>query len=152
MVKESGFRKVQAVRTDHLTAGTGKRGRVLLVDDEVFIVSSLRRLLGSEHDVTAVMNGLEALALIEAGSRFDVILCDLRMPGMSGIDFYEKLHTIAPEMTNRIVFCTGATFSGHARKFFERVQNELLEKPFDPNVLRELVRRFVAEGPSTRVS
>jgi CheY-like chemotaxis protein len=124
-----------------------RRGRVLLIDDEAFIVAALRRLLGAEHDVTAVMCVADAIALIEAGGRFDVILCDLRMPGMSGIDFYEKLRTLAADMTGRIVFCTGATFSTDTRQFFERVPNQLLEKPFDPGAVRSLVRRFVDKRP-----
>ncbi len=125
-----------------------RRGRVLLVDDEAFIVAALRRLLGTEHDVTAVMCGADAIALIEEGHRFDVILCDLRMPGMSGIDFYEKLQTLAADMIERIIFCTGATFSIDTRQFFERVPNQILERPFDPGAVRSLVRRFVDRNPT----
>jgi CheY-like chemotaxis protein len=116
---------------------------VLLIDDEAFIVAALRRLLGTEHNVTAVMCVTDAIALIEARHHFDVILCDLRMPGLSGIDFYEKLRVLNPAMTERIVFCTGASFSMDARHFFERVPNQVLEKPFDPSVVRAVVRRFV---------
>lgn len=125
---------------------SSRRGRVLIVDDEVFIIAALRRLLGSEHEVTAVMSALEAIALVAGGSRFHVILCDLRMPGMSGIDFYEKLRTFAPDMISRIVFCTGATFSTDIRQFFDRVPNRLLEKPFDPGTVRSLVRTIVNES------
>ena len=127
--------------------GQARRGRVLLIDDEAFIVAALRRLLGVEHDITAVMCAPDAIALIENGHRFDVILCDLRMPGMSGIDFYEKLRTFAADMTARIIFCTGATFSTDTHQFFERVPNQLLEKPFDPGAVRTLVRRFVDKNP-----
>lgn len=125
-----------------------RRGRVLLIDDEAFIIAALRRLLGTEHDVTAVMCVTDAIALIEDGRRFDVILCDLRMPGMSGIDFYEKLQVLAPDMIDRIIFCTGATFSTDTRQFFERVPNQILEKPFDPTAVRKLVRRFVDIAPT----
>lgn len=123
-----------------------RRGRVLIVDDEAFIIAALRRLLGTEHDVTAVMSAPEAIALVEGGHRFHVILCDLRMPGMSGIDLYERLGALAPDMISRIVFCTGATFSVDTRQFFDRVPNRLLEKPFDPGIVRSLVRTFVNES------
>ena len=123
--------------------GPVRRGRVLLVDDEFFIVSALRRLLGSEHDVTSVMSAQDGIALVEAGHRFDVILCDLRMPGMSGIEFYERLESLAPDLLERIVFCTGAIFSTDTRQFFDRVPNRILEKPFDPITVRVLVRSFV---------
>ena len=124
-----------------------RRGRVLIVDDEAFIIAALRRLLGSEHDVTSVMSAPDAIALIDGGQCFDVILCDLRMPGMSGIDFYERVGTLAPDLTRRIVFCTGATFSTDTRQFFERIPNRLLEKPFDPGTVRSLVRRLVSQIP-----
>jgi CheY-like chemotaxis protein len=123
-----------------------RRGRVLLIDDEAFIISALRRLLGSEHDVTSTVNVRDAIALIVAGHRFDAILCDLRMPGMSGIDFYEKVRVEAPEMTDRIIFCTGASFSSDTREFFDSVPNRILEKPFDPTTVRSLVRHFVNEA------
>jgi len=139
MREERGHRIGQGV----FKLDQARRGRVLLIDDEAFIVAALRRLLGTEHNVTAVMCVADAIALVEAGDRFDVILCDLRMPGMSGIDFYEQLQILAPDMTARIVFCTGATFSTDTRQFFERVPNHLLEKPFDPSAVRSLVRRFV---------
>lgn len=123
-----------------------RRGRVLLIDDEAFIISALRRLLGSEHDVTSTVNVVDAVALIASGHRYDAILCDLRMPGMSGIDFYEKVREEAPEMTDRIIFCTGASFSTDTRDFFDSVPNRILEKPFDPPAVRSLVRHFVNEA------
>ena len=69
-----------------------QRTHVLLIDDDMFILAALRRLLNSEHDVTAVASAPDALALIESGKRFNLILCDVRMPGMTGMEFYEKLH------------------------------------------------------------
>lgn len=142
MGNKNGERFAVASRLD-----TQRRGHVLIVDDEAFIIAALRRLLGTEHEVTAVMSAFDAIALFERGRRFHVILCDLRMPGMSGIDFYEKLGTLAPDMINRIVFFSGATFSSELRQFFDRVPNRLLEKPFDPGAVRSLVRTFVNEGP-----
>jgi CheY-like chemotaxis protein len=128
-----------------------RRGRVLLVDDEPFIGSALRRLLGAENEVVAVSSGHDALARITAGERFDLILCDLRMPAMNGMELYDRLREEAPEMAERMVFFTGAAFTGDIRAFFARVRNELLEKPFDPKALKALVRRAIArrdEGDS----
>lgn len=122
-----------------------KRNSVLLIDDDAFILAALRRLLSSENDVSALDNAPEALALITSGQRFDLILCDLRMPGMSGMDFYEKLGETVPEMIPRVVFCTGATLSPDIRQFFDRVPNRILEKPFDPAKVRSFVRTCVEE-------
>ncbi len=125
------------------------RARVLLVDDEPLIVASLRRLLAGEHEVMSVSSAHEALAVVEAGARFDVVLCDVRMPGMNGFELYERLLVLAPEVAERIVFFTGAAFTSDVRAFFGRVQNLLLEKPFDPPVLRELVRKLAAGERTT---
>lgn len=122
------------------------RGRVLVVDDEPLLARSLSRLLGGEHDVVAVSSGLAALELLRTGERFDVLLCDLRMPGMSGIELYERVGASMPEVTERMVFFTGAAFSSDVRAFLRSVQNEHVEKPFDPPALRALVRRFVARN------
>ncbi|TMB29249.1 MAG: response regulator, partial [Deltaproteobacteria bacterium] len=61
------------------------RGRVLVVDDEPMVGSSIRRLLGRDHDVVVVQSGKDAVAKIAAGERYDVILCDLLMPEMTGM-------------------------------------------------------------------
>ncbi|HVK64286.1 MAG TPA: response regulator [Polyangium sp.] len=126
---------------------SAQRTRVLLVDDEPFIVASIRRLLADEHEVTSVSSGHEALAVVEAGARFDVVLCDVRMPGMNGFELYERLLVTAPEVARQIVFFTGAAFTSDVRAFFARVENLLLEKPYDPSELRELVRKLATGKP-----
>jgi CheY-like chemotaxis protein len=120
----------------------------LIVDDEPLLARSLSRLLGDEHDVVAVSSGVAALQLLRAGERFDVLLCDLRMPGMSGIELYERVGQSMPEVTERMVFFTGAAFSSDVHTFLRSVRNEHLEKPFDPPALRALVRRFVTRNAS----
>lgn len=121
-----------------------RRGRVLVVDDEPLLVASLSRLLRSEHDVVSVGSGHAALTLLAKDSGFDVILCDLRMPGMSGVELYEEILAKNPSLTGRMVFFTGAAFSNEIRTLLGHRNIELLEKPFEPSALRALVRRFVA--------
>lgn len=67
------------------------RARVLIVDDDVVITSALRRALAKEHEVTVLNSATAALALLRTGSEFDVILCDLAMPQMSGLQLYREL-------------------------------------------------------------
>ena len=95
--------------------------------------------------MVAVSSGHEALAVVEAGARFDVVLCDVRMPGMSGFELYERLLVTAPEVAKQIVFFTGTAFTSDVRSFFSRVDNMLLEKPVDPRELRAIVRMLAAE-------
>ena len=126
---------------------TSQRGRVLIVDDEDLIVRSLMRTLGREHDVIAVTAAGEALALIAAGETYDVILCDLMMPEMTGMDLHGALTTVAPRQADRMVFLTGGAFTANARVFLAESRNLVLEKPFSPAYLREEVQRFLRHGP-----
>ncbi|HWO25622.1 MAG TPA: ATP-binding protein [Kofleriaceae bacterium] len=120
------------------------RGHVLIVDDEVAFANSLRRLLSSEHDVTIVANGREALTRLQAGARFDVILCDLMMPEMTGPDLYAALTEQLPEQASRMIFITGGAFSLAAQQFLERVPNPCFEKPCDIQNLRAAIRQQIA--------
>jgi CheY-like chemotaxis protein len=118
-------------------------GRVLVIDDDVRVGRSLRRVLRHHHHVTVVERGSEALELIRAGQQFDVILCDLMMPEMTGMEVYRELARIAPAVTNDIIFITGGAFSAEADAFLESVPNQVIEKPFDPRNLRATIRAYV---------
>jgi signal transduction histidine kinase len=129
------------------------RGRVLVVDDEPIVCFSLERLLSSEGDVVAVTSAKEGLARIEAGERFDVILCDLMMPEMDAAAMYEALTKIAPSQADRMVFVTGGAFTTRGRDFLERVPNQRLSKPFDVDALLALVReRMSSPGGEVRAT
>jgi PAS domain S-box-containing protein len=118
------------------------RAAILVVDDEPAIGSAFRRVL-REHDVTAVTRAREGLELIEAGTHFDLIIADLMMPEMSGMDFYDDLARRFPDATARVVFVSGGAFTPHAKAFLDRVTNTLIEKPFDPQILRDHVARLL---------
>ena len=74
-------------------------------------------------------------------SRFDVILCDLMMPDLSGMEVYEEVKRIAPRHLPGFIFVTGGAFTSGAKEFLERIPNPWMEKPFDPAQIRELVAR-----------
>jgi len=121
----------------------GRRARVLVVDDDPLVGACLRRGLRNEHDVTIAKNGREALERIVIGETYDVIFCDLMMPIMTGMDLHEALLEVAREHADRMVFVTGGAFTPTGRSFLDRVSNERLDKPFDIQNVRALVRRFV---------
>lgn len=85
----------------------------------------------TNHDVTIVDSARGALDKIEAGERYDVILSDVMMPEINGMDLHTRLATVAPDQMDRIVFMTGGAFTDQARVFFEHVSNPRIEKPFD---------------------
>jgi PAS domain S-box-containing protein len=121
----------------------GPRARVIVVDDELPIALTLRDLLGLDHDVTALTSAREALDVIGAGADVDVILCDLMMPGMSGIDLYERLRQERPGVERKIVFMTGGAFTARAVQFLANVANRRVEKPFDMTLVERIVREMV---------
>ncbi|GAC1352642.1 MAG: hypothetical protein NVSMB1_17570 [Polyangiales bacterium] len=118
-----------------------RRATILVVDDEPTVGITVRRVL-RDHDVTLVTTGAQALKLIDMGRQFDVILCDLMMPEMTGVELYEHLEAAHPALVDRVVFITGGAFTPAANLFLDRVPNERLEKPFDMQNLRAVVQRF----------
>ncbi len=121
----------------------GRSGRILVVDDEKLVVNVVRRVLSKDHEVVATMSAKEALALCVAGESFDLILCDLMMPDMTGMDLYRELSRVAPEQANRMIFLTGGAFTPTARQFLAETPKEHIEKPFDVANLRAIVRRYL---------
>src|SRR5258705_13282098 len=79
----------------------GRSGRVLVVDDEVAVGRTIQRLLGDRHDVVALASGSEAIELLRSGADFDVILCDMSMPEVTGIDVYVRATEIRAELADR---------------------------------------------------
>ena len=119
------------------------RGRVLVIDDDAMMVTTIRRTLAA-HEVVAFTEAQRGLDEIARGERFDVILCDLMMPTITGMDVYDTIRRIAPEQLDALVFVTGGAFMPHARTFVETVANTTLEKPFDPQALVALVDKLVS--------
>ncbi|NPC83957.1 response regulator, partial [Pyxidicoccus fallax] len=120
------------------------RGRLLVVDDEPLVCTALARTLRPHHEVTMSTRAQEALDRIIAGERFDVVFCDLMMPGMSGMEFYGVLKERYPEQAQRVVFLTGGAVTQQARAFLESVPSPHLEKPFAGRELLSLVQERLA--------
>src|SRR5207249_2177100 len=109
---------------------TGKRLRILVVDDEPHILYYMRATLESwGHAVEVASDGAYALERAIAGD-FDVIICDLRMPHLSGREMYQKLARHDPRAAERIIFATGDTVRGDTLQFLETLGRPYLHKPF----------------------
>lgn len=119
--------------------GASRRGRVLVIDDEPMIARAVQRVVSAEHDIESVTRGRDALQRIGNGSRYDVIVCDLMMPEMTGMDLYEELSNIAPDQAKAMVFLTGGAFTTRAQEFLARTENLHIEKPFEPAFLRAVI-------------
>ncbi|MCP3097555.1 PAS domain S-box protein [Myxococcus sp. K15C18031901] len=121
-----------------------RRGRLLVVDDEPLVCTALGRTLRPHHDVTLATRAQDALERIEAGEHYDVVFCDLMMPGMSGMDFYATLVQRHPDHARRVVFLTGGAVTPAARAFLESVPSPHIEKPFAGRELLSLVQERLA--------
>ena len=119
---------------------------VLVVDDEPGIRQATARFLNrSGMQVRAVSDGAEALRALR-GQTFDVILCDVRMPGMNGRDFLIRLREQAPLLVATLIFATGDTLDADTAALLADAGAPSLVKPFDFDELERLVRDVAAKA------
>jgi len=121
----------------------GRRGKVLIIDDDIEVAMSMERALRDQHDVTIAVDGRQALGKVGAGEMYDVILCDLMMPNVGGIDVYEALSVTHPELAKRIAFMTGGALSERSQEFIERTGRKLLSKPFTLEAARAVIADYL---------
>jgi two-component system, NtrC family, sensor kinase len=128
-----------------------RRLRVLVVDDEPHILHYMRATLEAwGHIPVVASDGAEALAVSE-GDNFDLVISDLRMPRLSGREFYEELVRRRPELAARLVFSSGDTVRGDTLAFLESLDRPYLHKPFSLAELRDLLGEVArAHGPYPR--
>jgi PAS domain S-box-containing protein len=113
--------------------------RILLVDDEANLLRVLTRVL-QDYDVVTVSEALAAIDLLARGEVFDLILCDLMMPDLNGVDFFARVREVAPPMHERCVFMTGGAVSEGTQAFLDGLPaGRVLEKPFTPATLLRFV-------------
>jgi CheY-like chemotaxis protein len=125
--------------------GQDRGGRILVVDDDVLVGRAVGRMLSSRHAVVTRSSAREALDELGRGrDGYDVVLCDLMMPEMTGMELHARLRELDPALADRTIFITGGAFTPGASEFLARVPNPRLEKPFDPDRLRELVAGMLA--------
>ncbi|KFA87435.1 MASE1 domain-containing protein [Archangium violaceum] len=120
------------------------RRRILIIDDEPRLAQSMRMLIEPSHDVFVTTRGAEALAWVNEGQRFDLVLCDLQMPGTTGMDVYSHLCAHVPELAERLVFISGGAYTQATRDFVRSVRNRILEKPVRPDELLATIDEALA--------
>ncbi len=114
---------------------------VMLIDDEpdlrMVMVSGL-----AQHRVVSCASATEALEILANGARFDAILCDVMMPDVTGMDFYEQVSALDANQAARMGFVTGGAFTPRAQAFVDARPARILEKPFRLRDLAALVQRL----------
>jgi PAS domain S-box-containing protein len=129
---------VPASETPRSTA----RRRILVVDDEPQVARALELVLGEEHDVESETGGRAALERLARDNAFDLVLCDVMMPEIDGIEVYERTRARDPETARRFVFMSGGAYTARTRAFVASCGNPRLEKPFGLDQVRELAQKL----------
>jgi CheY-like chemotaxis protein len=117
-----------------------RRKRILVIDDDSLVLAAIERSLGREHEVTPLGGAEAAVNHLKTERGYDVILCDLMMPEMTGMAFYDEIAALDPALASRIVFMTGGVFAPEARAFLSRVGSRCLDKPFTRESLRTALK------------
>jgi PAS domain S-box-containing protein len=135
-------RRVPSLPVPAASKAPNQRGRVLVVDDEIAIGKALRRILSVDHEVALESDARVALERLSRET-FDIVFCDLMMPNMSGMDFFDELARRSPNQAARVVFLTGGAFSPRSEEFLRSSQNVVLAKPFSREAVSSVVRTMM---------
>ena len=129
-----------------------RQGRILVVDDEEVLLQAITSILELDRlTVVTSNNASDALAMIDRGERFDVILSDMSMPNMTGMDFLDALVTHDAGLAQRVIFMSGGAVTGRADKFLSSLANKCIAKPFKSAELRQVIQQALANGAAPRV-
>ena len=133
----------EAIATDKKrTLPTGLR--ILAIDDEEDILLSIEKLFEKlDCKTVTTTKGEEALTRLSE-NEFDIIICDLKMPGMSGIELYERLSEEYPQALSKIIVTTGDTISEETTKFLEETDVAHIMKPVNINELVNVMSAMVS--------
>ena len=122
------------------------RGRLLFVDDEEDLCAVIQDAVAPHHDIVVTTHARQALEMVAAGQRFDVILCDVRMPEMTGIEFHARLAADNASQAARVVLMSG----GYSRRPGDPpivLPRPLLEKPFQIEQVLKLMSEAMQREP-----
>ena len=126
-----------------LTPVAPRRARILVVDDEPVVARAMRRML-PDHDVSIVLDARHALNSFEQSGLYDVVVCDLMMPDISGVDLYVQACDRWPDLRNRFLFMTGGAVTPKAQELLEHSDTRCLHKPVQSEELQAMVEVIVA--------
>lgn len=115
--------------------------RMLVVDDSPLLRRFIERFLSDEFTVETAADGAAAIEYLALGKTYDVLLVDLAMPAVGGRELYDVVRGRFPSMLERIVFVTGGALSNEDHVFLREVANAVVQKPFDNDALRGVIRR-----------
>jgi len=124
---------------------TLSRARILVVDDDTIVQEFLTEILGEEgHEVESVGNGDDALKSLSS-EEYDVILLDIKLPGMSGIEIYKQLQNSSKPLARKVIFITGDVMEKDTMSFLARARPAYITKPFDVEQIKKDINRIISQ-------
>jgi signal transduction histidine kinase len=133
---------------EHRTAAAPARGRILIIDDDPILLDSMRRMLEEQHQVIATISARDALARLDLDRAWDVVVCDMMMPEMTGGQFHAELVRRHPDLVSRVIFMTAGGLMPDVRAFRAETGGIWLDKPFHPQALQKAVADVMASQSS----
>jgi CheY-like chemotaxis protein len=128
------------------TSAPDAPGRILVIDDEQSFTKGLAQLLRRDgYTVDTAANGHLALRQLQAQC-YDVVLCDLRMPELDGVEFYDVLRQQHASLRNRVLFLTGDTLGAESTAFLEQCGQPWVYKPCNAADIRTAIRQMLHTG------
>lgn len=145
------YRSITAYGTE-LPEGEGGRLNIAVLDDEPLIRELLHdNLCEQGHGVTCFATPQELLAIL-GRQRFDVILSNVKMPTMNGLEFYGRVMERYPTQARRILFLSGDVMQAHIRGFLERNGCPYLAKPFRQAALLAEINELAQRSQTNELS
>jgi signal transduction histidine kinase/CheY-like chemotaxis protein len=127
----------------------GEQVSLLVVDDEPVFLASIKRVLAPRYEIACTQSGAATLEWLDQHDAPDVVLCDLIMPEMSGIELYHAIRERFPDVAERVIFITGGAITQEAREFMESEQHRVVEKPLDVKEIVEVIEGSLGEASSS---
>ncbi|MDR3478722.1 MAG: response regulator [Gammaproteobacteria bacterium] len=122
-----------------------KRKNILIIDDELFILKSLSRILEDDYDVTTALGGKIALELLKQNNQYDLIISDISMPDTNGVEMYKIISKEYPGLEEKIIFMTGFAYTDDIVNFLAEIKNPFLAKPFEVDSLNTTIKNFLID-------
>jgi PAS domain S-box-containing protein len=120
--------------------------KILVVDDESVVRDFITKVLTEEgHKVETADNALDALEMVK-NKTYRIILLDIKMPGMSGIELYKRFQKMSPALARKVVFATGDVMGTRTTSFLSKTKAPYITKPFDARQLDAAINRLFTEG------
>lgn len=132
------------------TAAAEVAQRALVIDDDALVARTISRVLGPSFEVQTASDGATALALLGEDARFDVIVCDIHMPGMNGAELHRTLFSTRPDLAPKMLFLTGDPASPHVASLLHETGARVLSKPFVIDDLRRAISALTGVGQGRR--